>query len=62
VEPAGAGSALAERRFERQPIKSRAFLLPRTPDPGLGPDVRIIPYTSSFQVSDLEPYLDPLRH
>ena len=25
---------LAERRFERQPIKSRAFLLPKTPDVG----------------------------
>ena len=53
---------LAERRFERQPIKSRAFLLPKTPDWEVGPDVRVIPYTSSFQVSDLEPFLDPLRH
>jgi len=53
---------LAERRFERQPIKSRAFLLPKPPDWEVGPDVRIIPYTSPFQLSDLEPFLDPLRH
>jgi len=53
---------LAERRFEREPIKSRAFLLPRPPAWEVGPDVKVIPYTSPFHLSDLEPFLDPLRH
>jgi hypothetical protein len=53
---------LAERRFEREPIKSRAFLLPTPPPWEVGPDVKVIPYTPSFQISDLEPFLDPLRH
>jgi hypothetical protein len=52
---------LAERRFERQPIKSRAFLLPTAPGWEVGPDVKIIPYRSPFQMSDLEPFLQPLR-
>ena len=55
---------LMERRFERRPLKSRAFLLT---DPGadsgadLGGQVRIILYTSSFELADLEPFLGPLR-
>jgi hypothetical protein len=53
---------LAERRFERQPIKSRAFLLPKPPAWEVGPDVKVIPYKSPFSLSDLEPFLDPLRH
>ena len=28
----------------------------------VGPDVKVIPYTSPFQLSDLEPFLNPLRH
>ena len=52
---------LAERRFERQPIKSRAFLIPKRPDWETGPDVKVIPYTPAFQLSDLEPFLLPLR-
>lgn len=52
---------LAERRFERQPIKSRAFLIPKRPDWEMGPDVKVIPYTPAFQLSDLEPFLVPLR-
>jgi hypothetical protein len=53
---------LAERRFEREPIKSRAFLLPEPPAWEVGPDVKVIPYTPSFRLADLEPFLDPLRH
>jgi TIR domain len=53
---------LAERRFERQPIKSRAFLLPRPPSWEVGPDVKVIPYQSPFELAKLEPFLDPLRH
>jgi hypothetical protein len=53
---------LAERRFERQPIKSRAFLLPRAPSWEVGPDVKVIPYRSPFEFSELEPFLNPLRH
>jgi hypothetical protein len=52
---------LAERRFERRPLKSRAFLLPTPPSWEIGADVKIIPYTPSFQLSDLEPFLSPLR-
>lgn len=52
---------LAERRFERQPIRSRAFLLPRAPAWEVGPDVKVIPYTSPFTIAHLEPFLDPLR-
>jgi hypothetical protein len=52
---------LAERRFERQPMKSRAFLLPKPPPWDVGPDVKVIPYTSPFDVRTLEPFLDPLR-
>lgn len=53
---------LAERRFERQPIKSRAFLLPRPPSWEVGPDVKVIPYQAPFEFAKLEPFLDPLRH
>ncbi len=53
---------LAERRFERQPMKSRAFLLPRPPSWEVGPDVKVIPYQSPFELAKLEPFLDPLRH
>jgi hypothetical protein len=53
---------LAERRFERQPIKSRAFLLPRPPAWEVGPEVKVIPYQSPFELDQLEPFLDPLRH
>jgi len=53
---------LAERRFERQPIKSRAFLLAEPPAWEVGPDVKVIPYMSPFPISHLEPFLDPLRH
>jgi hypothetical protein len=53
---------LAERRFERQPITSRAFLLPKPPPWEVGPDVKVIAYNSPFQISDLEPFLNPLRH
>ena len=52
---------LAERRFEREPIKSRAFLLTTPPSWEVGPNVKVIPYTSPFQLSNLEPFLDPLR-
>jgi hypothetical protein len=52
---------LAERRFERQPIKSRAFLLPHPPTWEVGPDVKLIPYTSPFPIDHLEPFLTPLR-
>jgi hypothetical protein len=52
---------LAERRFAREPIKSRAFLLPEPPSWQVGPDVKVIRYTSPFQLSDLKPFLDPLR-
>ena len=52
---------LAERRFERQPIKSRAFLLPKPPAWEVGPGVKVIPYKSPFSLADLEPFLDPLR-
>jgi hypothetical protein len=52
---------LAERRFERQPMKSRAFLLPKPPGWEVGPDVKVIPYTAPFPISQLEPFLDPLR-
>ena len=53
---------LAERRFERQPMKSRAFLLPRPPSWEVGPDVKVIPYQAPFELNKLEPFLDPLRH
>jgi hypothetical protein len=53
---------LAERRFERQPMKSRAFLLPRPPSWEVGPDVKVIPYHAPFTLSQIEPFLDPLRH
>ena len=53
---------LAERRFERQPMKSRAFLLPRPPSWEVGPDVKVIPYQSPFELAKLEPFLNPLRH
>jgi hypothetical protein len=53
---------LAERRFEREPITSRAFLLPKAPAWEVGPDVKVIRYNSPFHISDLEPFLDPLRH
>jgi hypothetical protein len=52
---------LAERRFERDPIKSRAFLLPEPPSWEVGPDVRLIPYSSPFAFASLEPFLAPLR-
>jgi hypothetical protein len=52
---------LAERRFERQPIKSRAFLLPQAPAWEVGPEVKVIPYRSPFNIGDLEPFLRPLR-
>src|SRR5262245_22089531 len=52
---------LAERRFDRQPMKSRAFLLPKPPGWEVGPDVKVIPYSSPFPISELEPFLDPLR-
>ena len=52
---------LAERRFERQPITSCAFLIPKPPTWEVGPGVKVIPYTSPFQMSELEPFLDPLR-
>ena len=53
---------LAERRFERQPMKSRAFLLPQPPSWEVGPDVKVIPYQAPFEFARLEPFLDPLRH
>ena len=52
---------LAERRFERQPIKSRAFLLNQPPAWEVGPDVKVIPYHAPFELTDLEPFLQPLR-
>ncbi len=52
---------LAERRFEREPIKSRAFLLPTAPTWEVGPDVRVIPYSAPFPIANLEPFLAPLR-
>ena len=52
---------LAERRFEREPIKSRAFLLPKPPSWEVGPDVKVIPYSSPFPIANLEPFLAPLR-
>jgi len=52
---------LAERKFERSPIKSRAFLLPRPPGWEVGPDVKVLPYTAPFQMTQLEPFLTPLR-
>src|SRR5688572_4936282 len=52
---------LAERLFEREPIKSRAFLLPTPPAWGMGPDVKMIPYSSPFPIANLEPFLAPLR-
>jgi hypothetical protein len=52
---------LAEQRFERQPLKSRAFLVPSAPAWEVGPDVTVIPYTAPFDLSRLDPFLDPLR-
>jgi TIR domain len=52
---------LAERRMEREPIKSRAFLLPKAPAWDVGPNVKIIPYSAPFQLASLEPFLEPLR-
>ena len=52
---------LAERRFEREPIKSRAFLLPKPPSWEVGPDVKVIPYSAPFVFETLEPFLAPLR-
>jgi hypothetical protein len=52
---------LAERRFEREPIKSRAFLLPKPPPWEVGPDVKVIPYSAPFAFETLEPFLAPLR-
>jgi hypothetical protein len=52
---------LAERRFERDPIKSRAFLLPKPPSWEVGPDVKVIPYSAPFPIANLEPFLAPLR-
>jgi hypothetical protein len=52
---------LAERRFEREPIKSRAFLLPKPPSWDVGRDVKVIPYSAPFQITNLEPFLAPLR-
>ena len=52
---------LAERRFERPPIKSRAFLLPHPPGWEVGPNVKVLPYQAPFQMTQLEPFLTPLR-
>lgn len=52
---------LAERRFERQPITSRAFLLNQPPAWEVGPEVKVIPYHAPFELSHLEPFLQPLR-
>jgi TIR domain len=53
---------MAERLLSRQPMKSRAFLLPRPPSWEVGPDVKVIPYQSPFELAKLDPFLDPLRH
>lgn len=51
----------AERLLDRQPLRSRAFLL-ADPEPwSRFPNLRVIPYTAQFQVADLEPFLAPLR-
>jgi hypothetical protein len=51
----------AERRFERQPLKSRAFLVPQPPTWEVGAGVKVLPYTSPFQLGVIEPFLNPLR-
>jgi hypothetical protein len=51
----------AERLFQREPIKSRAFLLPAPPSGELGPDAKVIPYSTPFRFDNLEPFLAPLR-
>ena len=52
---------LAERRFDREPIRSRAFLLPKPPSWEVGPDVKVIPYSAPFPFEHLDPFLAPLR-
>jgi hypothetical protein len=52
---------LAERLLNRQPLRSKAFLLPDTGGWDGVPDLKVIPYTPGFQVRDLETFLAPLR-
>jgi hypothetical protein len=52
---------LAERLFARNPIKSRAFLVPTPTSRDVWPDVKVIPYSAPFPIADLEPFLAPLR-
>jgi hypothetical protein len=52
---------LAERLLQRQPFKSRAFLVD-DPSPWKGvPNLQAIPYGPQFRLGDLEPFLAPLR-
>jgi hypothetical protein len=52
---------LAEKRFSRRPITSRAFLLHQAPGWEVGPEVKVIPYKAPFELSLLDPFLGPLR-
>jgi len=52
---------LAERRFDRQPLKSRAFLLSQPPPWEVGPEVQVLPFRAPFQIGEIEPFLNPLR-
>lgn len=46
----------------REPLKSKAFLVP-DPDPwSEWPRLKVIPYTPLFRTGDLEPFLEPLRN
>src|SRR5262249_15244439 len=51
----------AEKRLQRRPFKSRAFLVP-DPAPFLGlPNFQAIEYRPPLSLGDLEPFLAPLR-
>jgi hypothetical protein len=52
---------LAERRFDRQPLKSLAFLLPQPPTWKVESDVKVLSYNAPFQLGEIEPFLNPLR-
>jgi hypothetical protein len=51
----------AERLLQREPLRSRAFLVSE-PAPWMqAPNLQVIPYTSTFGLNSLEPFLAPLR-
>lgn len=50
---------LAERRLDRPPLTSRAFLLGHPRE--LAGDMTVIPYQAPFELTRLDPFLTPLR-